>query len=534
MKFFYGLLGRFGSGRSPRTTGERTTSSLAEKSLAALLGLLFFLLCLELVLRLEGFACRGYLDGQNRKALDESVECRILCVGESTTLWGGAGSYPAQLGEILNERCPGKKFSVVNRGLGGANSSAILLELEDNLRRYRPHIVVAMMGANDQDDMVPFAQMPAVPPPSFLDGIKVCKFMKILWFNIARAGALKAEMAYDKGKRLLLRPRAPRQESPGKPLTREEEALLRLTKLNAAKAKWPEAAEAYRKATELNPRCAAGYLGLADICCRQGDFTMAKSMCEKAVASAPELMPAYRMLGTLLLQERDYVRAVEVFGKMVELDPCDLEAAMHLADCLEERGRTAEALQVYRRVIEINPRHSLGFIRCLDFCERRNLRDDAEKLIARINALDVRDSMFYARMAKFFHRAGNREMEERYRGKADDLQAQYYHPMTRRNYLDLRAILERHGVALVCVQYPRRDVEPLKRIFSESAGLVFVDNRASFEKQLQTAEYEEIFCDNLYGDIGHGTKRGNRLLAENVAEALVTHGLTGAGSRAQR
>lgn len=77
---------------------------------------------------------------------------RILCLGESTTALGGRDSYPAQLEVRLNAAVPGSRFVVINAGIPGVSSERILSELEANLDRFQPDVVVTMMGINDGDE----------------------------------------------------------------------------------------------------------------------------------------------------------------------------------------------------------------------------------------------------------------------------------------------------------------------------------------------------------------------------------------------
>ena len=136
---------------------KRGRSSRGWQRLAALaLGCAFSLLCLELLVRGAAGASRSRQDRVNRASLAQGGSVRILCVGESTTAGIGAApedSYPFQLGEILNAR--GLPVSVVNAGRNGADSSLILAGLEAELERYRPDVVVAMMGINDARGMAP-------------------------------------------------------------------------------------------------------------------------------------------------------------------------------------------------------------------------------------------------------------------------------------------------------------------------------------------------------------------------------------------
>ncbi len=80
--------------------------------------------------------------------------CRILCLGESTTApvndaHGRDISWPAQMESLLKKHYPARSFEVINKGYASTNTSAILANLPDYLRKYRPRIVLSMIGVND-------------------------------------------------------------------------------------------------------------------------------------------------------------------------------------------------------------------------------------------------------------------------------------------------------------------------------------------------------------------------------------------------
>ena len=85
----------------------------------------------------------------------------------------------------------------------------------------------------------------------------------------------------------------------------------------------------------------------------------------------------------------------------------------------------------------------------------------------------------------------------------------------------MKQILHRRGIKLVCVQYPGRSIIPLKRLFDSTAGMVFVDNELPFKHALVQEKNDEYFWDNIYGDFGHFTEKGHRIVAENIAEAIL-------------
>jgi hypothetical protein len=66
-----------------------------------------------------------------------------------------------------------------------------------------------------------------------------------------------------------------------------------------------------------------------------------------------------------------------------------------------------------------------------------------------------------------------------------------------------------------------RSVLPLKKIFQIQEGIIFVDNEQIFKKAVKKSGYKEYFIDMFAGDFGHCTEKGNRLLAENIANVIL-------------
>ena len=93
--------------------------------------------------------------------------------------------------------------------------------------------------------------------------------------------------------------------------------------------------------------------------------------------------------------------------------------------------------------------------------------------------------------------------------------------MTRRNYRKLADIVLMRGIKLVCVQYPRRRLEPLRKIFKSTDRVKFVDNRMIFREAIRKSSYEDYFVDRFAGDFGHFTSKGADLLAGNVADCII-------------
>ena len=50
---------------------------------------------------------------------------------------------------------------------------------------------------------------------------------------------------------------------------------------------------------------------------------------------------------------------------------------------------------------------------------------------------------------------------------------------------------------------------------------LFVDNEKVFKDALAANEYQKIFTDRFGGDFGHATRFENRLIAQNLARAVL-------------
>jgi len=92
--------------------------------------------------------------------------------------------------------------------------------------------------------------------------------------------------------------------------------------------------------------------------------------------------------------------------------------------------------------------------------------------------------------------------------------------VTIRNYKKIKEILDKKKIKLVCMQYPMRSIKPLKEIFEGEKNIIFVDNEWVFKRAVRKGCYKDYFRDMWAGDFGHCTDKGNKLLAENIANVI--------------
>ena len=129
--------------------------SLQQKIILIVFGVCLFIILLEAGLRAGGFIISSLQEYRNWRSIKQKGQCRILCLGESTT----AGQYPVYLEEILNQCNIGLKFSVIDKGAPSKNSTYILRQLPYNLDKYNPDMVVVMMGINDGTTRIPYEEI---------------------------------------------------------------------------------------------------------------------------------------------------------------------------------------------------------------------------------------------------------------------------------------------------------------------------------------------------------------------------------------
>jgi len=93
--------------------------------------------------------------------------------------------------------------------------------------------------------------------------------------------------------------------------------------------------------------------------------------------------------------------------------------------------------------------------------------------------------------------------------------------ITKYHYQQLYNELNKRGIKYIVMQYPILDINELKKMFEGNNNIIFVSNEENFKKALETGRYDDYFIDSFAGDFGHCTLRGNRLIAENVANAVL-------------
>jgi len=549
-------------------------TSFWQRIALVIFGLFLTLILIETGLRLGGFIILSLQELRNRISLRQKGDYRILCLGESTT----QDQYPAFLEEALNQGNTGIKFSVIDKGTVGANTSRILHKLESYLDTYHPDMVITMMGINDMGTHMPYEPVSDSKAINFLKSFRIYKLTRLLWLHIiTKLKELRSHYAAFP-KSLLQKTKLQQayvedkdSSSSKEPLEfkkaieinpRNYRAYIKLGRFYRDQGKFSEAEKSFKKAIEINPRNYRAYAELGQFYQNQGKFSEAEESYKKAIELNPGNYRAYVELGWFYQGQEKFSEAEESFKRAIELNPRNYEAYVELGCFYLEQGRSfdqskfSEAEKSFKKAIEINPKNYWSY-NVLGWCYLDQGKfSEAEKSFKKAIELTPRDSgayielgwcyldqgkfseteesfkkaieinprndMAYGALKVLYIEMGKMELARKYAEEARDIRLNYYSPITANNYQKLKAILDKRGIIYVCVQYPMRNIESLKKIFQgNDKGIIFVDNEKVFKDEVAKYGRQDYFKDTFGGDFGHCTEKGNRLLAENIAKVIL-------------
>ena len=462
-----------------------------QKIALVIFGISLFVVMLEVILRLGGALYLFYQDYRNQASLKQAGlnQYRVLCLGESTTAFGGEDSYPSQLEEILNQKIPSRKFSVINRGIPGADTFVILSELEYNINKYNPDMIITMIGVNDDSISLPGNNLVS-RIEGFIRPLRVYKLLKLSAARLWSKDSFK-------------------------------DAYFIEGLSNLEYRHYPEAERMFKKVIELAPRKPLAYVSLSQCYYEQGLYDKAWELIGKAEALASAYPEVYIDLGWRYFEMGFSLRAEEAFRKVIAANPSKANGYYDLAQFYQSVGKYPEAEMMFKKAMRLDPEDNFNSYMDLGLHYfERNMFIEAEDMLKKAIALSPREPMPYWYLG-FVKDAQGKHAEslayfDRIKFKLD-----FINKVTRRNYNKLRSIVLGKGIQLVCVQYPARKVETIERMFADPEGIVLVDNEGIFKEALKNGRYQDYFVDRFAGDFGHCTRKGNTLLANNIAQVII-------------
>jgi hypothetical protein len=218
-------------------------------------------------------------------------------------------------------------------------------------------------------------------------------------------------------------------------------------------------------------------------------------------------------------QQEDNIKNEDALKKTLELNPRNDWAYLELGQLYEGQGRSQQAEECFKKALELNPNNDWVYIGLGRLYYNTGQIQQAEECFKKALEANPRNDLAYKSLTQGM---GITQSTQEYYKKTDELRLTGYNPITTYNYHKLKGALDRRGVKLVCVQYPMRSIQPLKKIFEGNIeGIVFVDNEKTFKEAVKEVGYRMYFKDIFGGDFGHCTDKGNRLLAENITNVIL-------------
>lgn len=209
--------------------------------------------------------------------------------------------------------------------------------------------------------------------------------------------------------------------------------------------------------------------------------------------------------------EKQYKKAEDMYIKAVKNYPQNDRHLIGLYKFYRNQERYDDALATLMKVRKFGLNKSLLY-RCIgDIYSCKDLLEEAEKMYKKAIILNNNDTnisqLLYLYQIKQHQKiitANN-----------------YRFFITNQLYRKMRRILVENKIKFICVQYPMRDISTIKKIFKNNNDVNFVDNESSFKNAVEKEGYDTYFVDKFAGDFGHCTKKGNKLLAENIAKIIM-------------
>jgi tetratricopeptide (TPR) repeat protein len=254
------------------------------------------------------------------------------------------------------------------------------------------------------------------------------------------------------------------------------------------------------------------------------DSAGAEGCLNNAIVFNPYEMSAYRILGELYARQRRYDEIWTLFMEGLRINPNESIVFFFflnsLSRLLRDDPRARERFELASRDKDSS---LAGHLLLYDWHLRHGQAGAAGQVLKRLLARNPDQARLYATLGRRCLSQGRRALAERFFARAEAIRLGNFNAMLYGNYQKLIAELSARRIQLVCMQYPMRSVEPLKKMLRQYAGIIFVDNERAFKDAVERDGYERYFSDDFGGDFGHCTREGNRLLAEHLAEAILAY-----------
>jgi len=510
---------------------------LLAKIFLVFLGVFLAFVILELGMRVGGFTL-AFLQERGNRISEDTDEIRILCIGESTTAMGGADSYPSQLEVILNQKSKTKKFNVINKGVVSTNSDEILHALPGYIEKYKPHVVVSMIGINDyliERNIFSFKG------ETFFKKLKVYQLLELLRLKILHklqnkkgTEALTAQQE-TKDINALIEQEEKKQDvisdgSTGKEIDVLIQMYLYSERMTRNLINRRNAASNPLVKMQITSLIKKRDFKTSWVLVRigyhfrvKGDYANAKKFLNMAIEKDQTNSGAFVELGRCYKEEKRFQEAIPHLERAYKIHPDSVLTLIEIGNCYAALGDDEGAYRIAQLILGKGSQGYEVKSEIGSWFRSKKYFDFAEEILLDAILKNEKSDLLYEQLADFYAEHGLKEKAQEYYQKALIVAAETegYPMVTVYNYNKIAEILHAQGIVLIAMQYPRREIEPLQKIFWGDYRIIFVENKGNFEDALQYEHFRDFFSDRFGGDFGHCTLKGNRLIAKNLAVRIL-------------
>ena len=425
------------------------------------IGIVFALICLEIMLQTSSFVIKYANEINNKQEITKKVSSdissiKILCIGESTTF----AQYPKQLVYFL-DNFTDKKFTVIDCGVPGTNINNIAERLEEQIKYYKPDIVVSMMGIND----------------AIYNNKKIYKKYPIKIFNLF----------------ILIK--------------RNIEELV-TTKLYA-----DETDKDYSSITDKYFITGEKPQKLIDIAEKNPtDLSAIKSLI--ALYRTKKDFTNIEKYAKLFFEHNKNIKDSEVLFVLTDayIRQNKFEDAKKLISTIISDKNFDDDIknEYFSKITE-----SYIF-----FADLQQTKEYYDLLVSCKTETSVLDNLY-----DYLKTNGIKTKYYAYKNKYKNVikEPNLNLPEIKNAYLFIAQQLIKNDIIYICMGYPTMSIEKFKDLFKNSDlenKIYFVSNEDNFKEELKKHSYYEIFRDNFAGNFGHCTDYGNEIIAKKLAKTI--------------
>lgn len=564
---------------------KKDTLSIKSKLLTIFFTSIITLIIFETILQFASFVfkLKSSVKIENREL--KKGYYTILCIGSSNT----AGvkipdfktddySYPTLLFRLLNKENQDIKYKIVNEGIPGATTFTLLVNLENNIKKYNPDLIICMIGGNDT-----FLTGNYKKSNKVIDVLKNLKIFRILFEGIYRLHIyfyknnpfeirnLKDQQYYiDKIGHYLpvfdpwiflkefgIKYKKEIKESilhlkngrikdaialAEKAIEKDKNSIaniLYLAEIYSQIENYDKAIEIYKMASKMNKEPLI-LLKLARQYELSGKYYEAEKLYKELLDNFNEnniilltTIPFYQELLSIAEENRDkysdeYRRTldkiiIDYCYSAIKREPNNLLGYLLLGKHYNHKGELDKAIESLKIAFSFENKNAYYGYFTYQEQPARYLADSYSDIGNYQSAIETlkpllkyQNPAIYRHLANIYKKSSNTKESDGLLRQAKAIEDKEENKSFKENYRKICEISLSNSIKIIAMENPNKSTEKLKKILEGINGVIVVSNEENFKKALKEDSYEKYFEDLSAGDYGHCTKEGNMLIAENL------------------